>query len=75
MNLWFQGANSYGQLGQRGTEDLAEPQHAESSLLKEGVSCITGGGGHSVLITGKLSEPNMNSKRLNSYCLEYMRYS
>ncbi|XP_012688563.1 secretion-regulating guanine nucleotide exchange factor [Clupea harengus] len=50
--LYTWGANSYGQLGQRGTEDLAEPQHAESSLLKEGVSCITGGGGHSVLITG-----------------------
>ncbi|XP_048112334.1 secretion-regulating guanine nucleotide exchange factor isoform X5 [Alosa alosa] len=48
--LYTWGANSYGQLGQGNTEDLADPQHTESSLLK-GVICITGGGGHSALIT------------------------
>ncbi|XP_063052181.1 secretion-regulating guanine nucleotide exchange factor isoform X2 [Engraulis encrasicolus] len=50
--LYTWGANSYGQLGQGHIEDLSNPHCAESSHLDQGVTFITGGGGHSVLIAG-----------------------
>lgn len=51
FRLYTWGANSYGQLGQGDTEDLADPRYVESSLLKESVTYITGGGGHTALMT------------------------
>ncbi|ROL54626.1 Secretion-regulating guanine nucleotide exchange factor [Anabarilius grahami] len=56
------GANSYGQLGQGHTEDQAEPQRADGGLQAEQVRCITGGGGHSAVITGDLLMCGQNHK-------------
>ncbi|RXN23828.1 secretion-regulating guanine nucleotide exchange factor isoform X1 [Labeo rohita] len=50
--LYTWGANSYGQLGQGNTEDQAEPRRADGGLQAEQIRCITGGGGHSAVITG-----------------------
>ncbi|XP_048013843.1 secretion-regulating guanine nucleotide exchange factor isoform X1 [Megalobrama amblycephala] len=49
--LYTWGANSYGQLGQGHTGDQAEPQRADGGLQAEQVRCLTGGGGHSAVIT------------------------
>ncbi|XP_073687670.1 secretion-regulating guanine nucleotide exchange factor [Garra rufa] len=49
--LYTWGANSYGQLGQGHTEDQAEPRRADGGLQAEHIRCITGGGGHSAVIT------------------------
>ncbi|XP_016099493.1 secretion-regulating guanine nucleotide exchange factor, partial [Sinocyclocheilus grahami] len=46
-----QGANSYGQLGQGHREDQAEPRRADGGLQAEHTRCMTGGGGHSAVIT------------------------
>ncbi|XP_005990554.1 secretion-regulating guanine nucleotide exchange factor [Latimeria chalumnae] len=51
--LFTWGANSYGQLGLGHKDDMLLPQEVEGFLLKE--KCIiklTGGGGHSAVITG-----------------------
>ena len=50
---FFQGANSYGQLSQGHKDDKLSPGVA-SVKLNVPVSCITGGGGHSILITGEM---------------------
>ncbi|KTF71264.1 hypothetical protein cypCar_00050037 [Cyprinus carpio] len=52
-NLDFasQGANSHGQLGQGHAEDQAEPRRADGGLQAEQIRWVTGGGGHSAVIT------------------------
>uniref|UniRef100_A0A673HZD6 Secretion-regulating guanine nucleotide exchange factor-like n=1 Tax=Sinocyclocheilus rhinocerous TaxID=307959 RepID=A0A673HZD6_9TELE len=49
--LYTWGANSHGQLGQGHTEDQAEPRRADGGLQAEQIRCMTGGGGHSAVIT------------------------
>ncbi|XP_028285838.1 secretion-regulating guanine nucleotide exchange factor isoform X2 [Parambassis ranga] len=50
LHSW--GANSYGQLGQGHVEDQAVPQLSDSAALQnKAVRTVTGGGGHSVLVT------------------------
>ncbi|XP_052400223.1 secretion-regulating guanine nucleotide exchange factor isoform X1 [Carassius gibelio] len=49
--LYTWGANSHAQLGQGHTEDQAEPRRADVGLQAEKIRCMTGGGGHSALIT------------------------
>uniref|UniRef100_A0A3Q3WI16 RCC1-like domain-containing protein n=1 Tax=Mola mola TaxID=94237 RepID=A0A3Q3WI16_MOLML len=47
-----QGANSYGQLGQGHVEDLSHPRLCGTAALEnQAVLAVSGGGGHSVLIT------------------------
>ncbi|XP_051975803.1 secretion-regulating guanine nucleotide exchange factor isoform X1 [Xyrauchen texanus] len=62
--LYTWGANSYGQLGQGHTEDQAEPRSAEGGQPTGQIRCITGGGGHSALITdsGELLMCGQNHK-------------
>ncbi|XP_076847063.1 secretion-regulating guanine nucleotide exchange factor isoform X2 [Brachyhypopomus gauderio] len=48
--LYTWGANSYGQLGLGHGEDQVEPQSSSGGQHRS-LRCITGGGGHSVLIT------------------------
>lgn len=50
-----QGANSYGQLGHGDGEDRSAPRLCDTAALKDGpVRVVTGGGGHSAVITGKI---------------------
>ncbi|KAA0724600.1 Secretion-regulating guanine nucleotide exchange factor [Triplophysa tibetana] len=49
--LYTWGANSYGQLGHGHAEDEAEPQRADGGLQPERIRVLTGGGGHSAVIT------------------------
>lgn len=62
--LYTWGANSYGQLGRGNTEDQAEPRSAESGLQEEQIRAVTGGGGHSALLTdsGELLVCGQNHK-------------
>lgn len=49
-----QGANSYGQLGHGGVEDRSVPRLCNPAALKDKVvRVVTGGGGHTAVITGK----------------------
>uniref|UniRef100_A0A3B1J6S1 Secretion regulating guanine nucleotide exchange factor n=1 Tax=Astyanax mexicanus TaxID=7994 RepID=A0A3B1J6S1_ASTMX len=59
-----QGANSFGQLGQGHAEDQAEPQCMDDGQHSRKLRAITGGGGHSVLITesGELLVCGQNHK-------------
>lgn len=61
--LYTWGANSYGQLGKGHAEDEAEPRRAEG-LQTEQIRCITGGGGHTAVITesGELLMCGQNHK-------------
>ncbi|XP_029379769.1 secretion-regulating guanine nucleotide exchange factor isoform X2 [Echeneis naucrates] len=46
------GANSYGQLGQGHVEDQAAPRFSDTAALRSrAVRAVSGGGGHSVLVT------------------------
>uniref|UniRef100_A0A8C1LJA0 Secretion regulating guanine nucleotide exchange factor n=1 Tax=Cyprinus carpio TaxID=7962 RepID=A0A8C1LJA0_CYPCA len=49
--LYTWGANSHGQLGQGHAEDQAEPRRADGGLQAEQIRWVTGGGGHSAVIT------------------------
>lgn len=50
-----QGANSYGQLGHGDVEDRSAPRLCDTAALKDrAVRVVTGGGGHTAVITGKL---------------------
>ncbi|XP_023149125.1 secretion-regulating guanine nucleotide exchange factor [Amphiprion ocellaris] len=50
LHSW--GANSYGQLGQRHVEDQAAPRLADTAALQSrAVRTVSGGGGHTVVIT------------------------
>ncbi|XP_030646394.1 secretion-regulating guanine nucleotide exchange factor [Chanos chanos] len=62
--LYTWGANSYGQLGQGHSEDLSEPREAEGALQRDKVRYVTGGGGHTALITesGELLVCGQNHK-------------
>ncbi|KAK7892117.1 hypothetical protein WMY93_024080 [Mugilogobius chulae] len=63
--LYTWGANSYGQLGQGHVEDQSLPQVADITTLQAEVTCaISGGGGHSVVITenGKVFVCGQNNK-------------
>lgn len=52
--MYLKGANSYGQLGVGHKEDVLIPQSLEDVSCKcEDIKSITGGGGHSAVITGK----------------------
>lgn len=49
-----QGANSYGQLGHGGAEDRPVPRPCDAGALKDkAVRVVTGGGGHTAVITGE----------------------
>ncbi|XP_068255271.1 secretion-regulating guanine nucleotide exchange factor isoform X4 [Nyctibius grandis] len=51
--LFLQGANSYGQLGLGHKEDVLVPQSLKDVSCKcQDIKSITGGGGHSAVITG-----------------------
>lgn len=51
-----QGANSYGQLGDGGVEDRPVPRLCDTGALKnKPVRVVTGGGGHTAVITGEFS--------------------
>lgn len=53
---FLQGANSYGQLGLGHTEDILLPQALTWFFCDEGnIKNITGGGGHSAVLTGKIT--------------------
>ncbi|XP_036432335.1 secretion-regulating guanine nucleotide exchange factor isoform X2 [Colossoma macropomum] len=58
------GANSFGQLGQGHAEDQAEPQRVDGAQEQTRLRAITGGGGHSALITetGELLVCGQNHK-------------
>lgn len=50
-----QGANSYGQLGHGDAEDRPAPRLCDTAALKDrAVRVVTGGGGHTAVVTGKL---------------------
>lgn len=50
-----QGANSYGQLGHGDAEDRSAPRLCDTTALKsKAVRVVTGGGGHTAVVTGKL---------------------
>lgn len=51
--FFLQGANSYGQLGQGHAQDQAEPQCVDYGEQSQKSRYITGGGGHSALLTGE----------------------
>uniref|UniRef100_A0A3Q0S2K7 Secretion regulating guanine nucleotide exchange factor n=1 Tax=Amphilophus citrinellus TaxID=61819 RepID=A0A3Q0S2K7_AMPCI len=52
LRCFCQGANSYGQLGQGHVEDQASPRLSNiAALQNRAVRAISGGGGHSVVIT------------------------
>uniref|UniRef100_A0A672NLZ5 RCC1-like domain-containing protein n=1 Tax=Sinocyclocheilus grahami TaxID=75366 RepID=A0A672NLZ5_SINGR len=51
LSLYTHFSNSYGQLGQGHREDQAEPRRADGGLQAEHTRCMTGGGGHSAVIT------------------------
>lgn len=52
--MYLKGANSYGQLGVGHKEDVLIPQSLKDVSCKcEDIKSITGGGGHSAVITGK----------------------
>lgn len=52
--VYLKGANSYGQLGLGHKEDVLVPQSLKDVSCKcQDIKSITGGGGHSALITGK----------------------
>lgn len=60
LNVW-QGANSYGQLGHGGVEDRSVPRLCNTAALQDkAVRVVTGGGGHTVVITGKPDPIFMN---------------
>lgn len=51
-----QGANSYGQLGHGGVEDRPVPRLCDAAALEhKAVRVVTGGGGHTAVITGEFS--------------------
>uniref|UniRef100_A0A8C6Q1Y4 Secretion regulating guanine nucleotide exchange factor n=1 Tax=Nothobranchius furzeri TaxID=105023 RepID=A0A8C6Q1Y4_NOTFU len=63
LHTW--GANSYGQLGQGHVEDMRVPRLSDSSVLQNrAVRTLSGGGGHSVVITesGELFVCGQNNK-------------
>ncbi|TSK13453.1 Secretion-regulating guanine nucleotide exchange factor [Bagarius yarrelli] len=62
--LYTWGANSFGQLGLRNAEDQVKPQGVEYEQETETLRAVTGGGGHSALITesGKLLVCGQNHK-------------
>ncbi|KAK2834717.1 hypothetical protein Q7C36_015418 [Tachysurus vachellii] len=62
--LYTWGANSFGQLGLKNAEDQVTPQCAEYGQEAETLRVITGGGGHSALITesGELLVCGQNHK-------------
>ncbi|XP_036432336.1 secretion-regulating guanine nucleotide exchange factor isoform X3 [Colossoma macropomum] len=62
--LYTWGANSFGQLGQGHAEDQAEPQRVDGAQEQTRLRAITGGGGHSALITetGELLVCGQNHK-------------
>ncbi|XP_066522905.1 secretion-regulating guanine nucleotide exchange factor isoform X2 [Hoplias malabaricus] len=62
--LYTWGANSFGQLGQGHAEDQAEPRCVENEHKRQKIKSITGGGGHSALITesGELLVCGQNHK-------------
>ncbi|KAM9495679.1 secretion-regulating guanine nucleotide exchange factor isoform 2-T2 [Clarias gariepinus] len=62
--LYRWGANSFGQLGLKNAEDQVKPQCAEFGQEARTLRAITGGGGHSALITesGKLLVCGQNHK-------------
>ncbi|XP_017562150.1 secretion-regulating guanine nucleotide exchange factor isoform X1 [Pygocentrus nattereri] len=62
--LYTWGANSFGQLGQGHAEDQAEPQCVDDGQERQRLRAITGGGGHSALITetGELLVCGQNHK-------------
>ncbi|CAL1595095.1 unnamed protein product [Knipowitschia caucasica] len=77
LHTW--GANSYGQLGQGHAEDQSRPQAADTTALQSRPVALSGGGGHSVLITeyGEVLVCGQNNKgqlglghTLNIYTLE-----
>ncbi|XP_033823565.1 secretion-regulating guanine nucleotide exchange factor [Periophthalmus magnuspinnatus] len=78
--LYTWGANSYGQLGQGHVEDQSLPQPAETTAFQvQSVRTLSGGGGHSVVVTGngEVFVCGQNNKRqlglghtLNVYTLE-----
>ncbi|XP_070828582.1 secretion-regulating guanine nucleotide exchange factor [Chaetodon trifascialis] len=50
--IYSWGANSYGQLGQGDAEDQSDPRLSDiAALQSRGVRALSGGGGHSVVIT------------------------
>lgn len=52
--MYLKGANSYGQLGLGHKEDVLVPQSLKDVSGKcQDIESITGGGGHSAVITGK----------------------
>ncbi|XP_070764017.1 secretion-regulating guanine nucleotide exchange factor [Enoplosus armatus] len=52
LHSW--GANSYGQLGQGHVEDQSDPRLSDTAALQnKAVRALSGGGGHSVVITEK----------------------
>lgn len=52
--MCLKGANSYGQLGLGHKEDVLVPQSLKDvSCKRQDIRSITGGGGHSAVITGK----------------------
>ncbi|KAG7324159.1 hypothetical protein KOW79_012175 [Hemibagrus wyckioides] len=62
--LYTWGANSFGQLGLKNAEDQVKPQRAEYGQDAKTLQAITGGGGHSALITesGELLVCGQNHK-------------
>ncbi|XP_053092992.1 secretion-regulating guanine nucleotide exchange factor isoform X3 [Pangasianodon hypophthalmus] len=62
--LYTWGANSFGQLGLKNAEDQVKPQCAEYGQEARTLRAITGGGGHSALITesGELLVCGQNHK-------------
>lgn len=51
-----QGANSYGQLGHGGVEDRRLPRLCDAAALThKAVRVVTGGGGHTAVVTGEFS--------------------
>lgn len=55
-SLYLQGANSYGQLGLGHKEDVLAPQVVkEFPCNPKNIRNITGGGGHSAIVTGSIN--------------------
>jgi hypothetical protein len=48
----LQGTNSYWQLGQGHVEDLSVPRRADGALQMGAVRQLSGGGGHSAVVSG-----------------------
>lgn len=63
-----QGANSYGQLGHGGVEDRTVPRLCDTAALRDrAVQVVTGGGGHTVVITGKFLYDSSNFNEFETF--------